>query len=170
MDLRDLDTLLGNLCFAHRMMVASAPLLEFAIPKSEGKLRAYYEKHLEEERGHDLMVKRDLKALGVEDVPQSHRAAQIAGSQYYLIAHDHPALLLGYMHALERESLPLAEVDALSAHHGVQLTALRHHCEHDPQHKLDLEKAIDALPDSLRERVHWNERCVIRFLEESHGY
>ena len=163
----DAKDLVRQMCFCYRMMVASAPLLEFAIPRSDGRLRSYYAKHLDEERGHELMLLADLKAMGVVNVKTSHKAAQIAGSQYYLIAHDHPAMLLGYMLSLEKDSLTLEQVDTLDAHHGVSFTALRHHCEHDPMHKGDLLREIDALEPELRERVLWNEREVSKFISEA---
>lgn len=155
------------LCLSYRTMVASASLLEFAIPRSSGALRDYYEHHLDEERGHDEMLRADLLALGVSEIPVSHQAAQIAGSQYYLIAHDHPALLLGYMHALERESLALELVDELADYHDAPLTALKHHCLHDPLHRADMERVIEGLESGLRERVLWNERCVLRAIESA---
>jgi hypothetical protein len=162
--LHDRQFLCNGLAFVYRMMVASAPLLEFAIPRTEGGLLEYYKQHLEEERGHDLMLLDDLKRLGVEEVPLSHEAAQLAGSQYYLIAHEHPALLLGYMHALERQPMSVEQVDALSRLHGTQLTALRHHAIHDIQHKADLEAQMDVLPLELRAKVLWNEMAVSRLL------
>lgn len=165
MNLYDTKALVRSMCFFYRTMVASAPLLEFAIPKSAGRLRAYYEKHLAEERGHEIMLLADLHGLGVKEVPLSHAAAQIAGSQYYLIAHEDPALLLGYMLAMEKDSLTLSQVDELAVHHGSELTALRHHCEHDPAHKVDLLAEIAALDPSIRDRVVWNERNVSQFLE-----
>lgn len=167
MNLYDTNDLARALIFCYRVMVASAPLLEFAIPRSDGRLRAYYAHHLEEERGHDEMVLADLKALGLTTIPRSHVAAQLAGSQYYLIANEHPALLLGYMLALEKESMTPAQVDALGAHHGFTLTAFRHHCEHDPVHKDDLLREIEALDADLRTLVMWNEGSVSLFLERA---
>lgn len=152
------------LCLVYRMVVASVPLLRFAIERAEGPLLSYYIQHLAEEDGHDEMLKADLLALGVEDIPRNFNAAMIAGAQYYLIAHEHPALLLGYMHALEGGCMSVDEVDRLSALHGVELSALRHHAIHDQQHQADLEAMIATLPDDLRSRVAWNEDCVRKFL------
>jgi hypothetical protein len=159
--LHDRAVLVNGLSFVYRMIVASAPLLEFAIPRAAGGLRKYYEQHLEEERGHDEMLRSDLERLGVEEIPRWHAAAQIAGAQYYLIAHDHPALLLGYMHALERNTMRVEAVDELSAFHGVTLTALRHHAEHDPGHKRDLERMILQCDEELQKRIQWNEENTL---------
>lgn len=162
----DLHVLRANLSFAYRLMVASVPLLQFAIPKAQGSLLEYYKRHLEEESGHDEMLKRDLANLGVVEVPHFYDAAQLAGAQYYLIAHEHPAMLLGYMHALESGTMRVELVDQLSRDHGAELTALRHHAIHDPGHKVDLEEMISSLGEELRSRVLWNEENVKRRLSE----
>lgn len=162
-----MDDLRRVLCFVYRVIVASEALLEFALPLAEGELLDYYRHHLEEERGHEKMLENDLKALGVTDIPRSHRAAQIAGSQYYLLAHDHPALLLGYMHALESNVMKPEQVDELSKHHGVELTALKHHAIHDQWHKQDLERMIAGLNCDLKKLVAWNESNVKALLEET---
>lgn len=169
MNLYDINHIRNAFSFVYRTMVASVPLLSFAISLSDGILKEYYIKHLREESGHDLMLLDDLKRLGVDEVPMFHFAAQFAGSQYYLIAHDHPALLLGYMRALERDSLPLDEIDRLCAHHGTELTALRHHAIHDPQHAADLDAIIASLDAKLQERVLWNERNIRELLMNPRG-
>jgi hypothetical protein len=152
--------LVGTLCFVYRMIVASEPLLELACTKAEGDLLDYYRKHLEEEHAHDEMLKDDLGRLGVQSIPHFHSAAAVAGSQYYFLLHDDPALLLGYMRALESNAMSVASVDSLSARHGTELRALRHHAEHDPGHKADLDAMIAALEPDLRARVEWNEANV----------
>lgn len=162
----DRKALIANLGFIYKVIVASAPLLRFAIERADGDLRDYYKEHLEEETGHDEMLLDDLKRLGVEDFPPDHIAAQLAGSQYYFIAHEHPAMLLGYMHALERNSMRVEDVDSLSALHGAELTALRHHAVHDPGHKEDLERVIAGLDPAMRLRVEWNEVWVKHLLSQ----
>lgn len=165
MDLfHDRQFLVRALCTVYRMMVASAPLLEFAIPRSDGELRRYYLEHLLEETGHDAMLLDDLQRLGIDEVPYSRAAAEIAGAQYYLIAHEHPALLLGYMMALERESPPVEAIDELSSHHGTSLSALRHHAIHDPQHRKDLARLIAAQSRSVQERIKVNEERTLILL------
>lgn len=163
----DLDTVAASLCFTYQTIVASEPLLRFALTRCDGDLKAYYEKHLAEETGHDAMLLDDLKLMGVNQIPRSHVAAQLAGSQYYLLAHDHPALLLGYMHALERNSMSVESVDELSRELGVELRCLRHHAAHDPGHKSDLEAMIAGLDPELRKLVEWNEQCVIGLIEKA---
>lgn len=162
--LDDRDILIKVLCFGYRRMVASAPLLAFAIEHSKGPLKAYYLKHLAEETGHDEMMRDDLARLGVTDIPHSLLAAKICGMQYYLIAHEHPAMLLGYMHACESRTHPAEYVDQLCAIHG-ELTAMRHHAAHDPGHAADLEHQISLLDPELRARVLWNGDQVRKMVE-----
>lgn len=157
MDLYAKDDFVRILAFFYRTMIASVPLLRFASTLSTGPLHDYFVKHIDEERGHEVMQLHDLNALGVSEIPFAHYAAQFAGSQYYLIAHEHPALLLGYMRAMESGVMPAEEVAKLEAHHGIELTCLRHHAIHDPQHSTDLTEMIDALDEPMKARVLWNE-------------
>jgi hypothetical protein len=156
--------LVAGLSFFYRTMLASAPLLELAAAQAQGGLRDYYLRHLEEERGHDEMLRDDLHRLGVGEIDRYHGAAQLAGSQYYLIAHDHPALLLGYMAVLEGNAAPLELVDQLETRHGVELNALRHHAAHDPGHLREIGRQIALLETELRARTWWNARCTADFL------
>lgn len=162
--LTDRAYLIRNLSFVYRMIVASAPLLEFAAERSSGALLDYYLKHLAEEYGHDLMLKNDLFRLGVETVDRHHGAAALAGSQYYLIDHEHPALLLGYMSVLERHQMPQEVVDHLERVHGTELNALRHHSIHDPHHIKDIDAQIEQQSDALQSLIRWNASCTSDFI------
>lgn len=159
--LLDRGFLIDNLCWFYQLMVASAPLLEFAISKlGDNYLREYYSKHLTEEVGHDEMLRNDLLLMGVQDFPRSMSAARLAGSQYYLIAHHHPAMLLGYMQALESRPPKLSLVQELELHHKCTLQALRHHAIHDPHHAAELEIQIVGLPYVLLQDVIANRTAV----------
>lgn len=157
--------LIQNLCFMYRIMVASVPLLEFAIPKAKGRLKDYYRQHLGEEIGHDVMLLADLRALGVNEVPHYYAAAMGAGAQYYLIAHHHPALLLGYMHALESQPLQIGAIKEIEDAHGCALSALRLHSEHDPKHREELAGLIESQPEDLKKAIAWNEQCARDLLQ-----
>jgi hypothetical protein len=161
----DRGDLVKVLCFTYRRMVASEALLRFAIQHAEGELKAWYEQHLVEETGHDKMLLDDLKRLGVVDVPSSFLAAKLCGSQYYYIAHEHPAMLLGYMHAAESRTLPVEYVDYLSAKHGTELTCMRHHSEHDPGHASEIAEQIAKQPADVRLRIYQNEEQLRHLLE-----
>lgn len=160
-DLLNKQFLTANLCWIYRLMVASAPLLEFAlIHCSKGPLFDFYYKHLQEERGHDEMLAQDLVGMGVEKIPVSMSAARLAGSQYYLIAHHHPCMLLGYMQALENQSFSTAMVDELEKAHECKLSCLRHHATHDPEHSADLELQVVSLSPRLLKDVISNRNLT----------
>lgn len=163
--LRDKDYLVRNLCFLQKLIVASAPLLDFAIDYSQGGLRAYYEQHLEEEEGHDEMLEGDLQRLGVDSIPVCYTAATIAGSQYYLVAHEHPAMLLGYMFVLESNPIPLSAVTELEKFYGVWLDSFRHHSQHDAAHAADVTRMIEKCSPQLQTMIWDNARIVKRSLD-----
>lgn len=153
----------SNMSFLHGTMLASEELLRRAIDKSDGELREYFARHLEEERGHLAMQAQDLARLGVDPIPTFPEAAKLAGAQYYYIEHENPALLLGYMAALEGNPLPLEYVDQLEAAYG-PLTCLRHHAIHDRDHGPELRAQIAKL-NGDRARVEAHEAWVKGELE-----
>lgn len=152
-DLSQRSVLIGNMVFLYHVIKASENLLAVAAQQSEGDLKAYLVEHLEEERQHEKWLGEDLSRLGV-DVTKTivpRLAVELAGSQYYLIYHVHPAALLGYMALLEGNPMPLDHVEALEGIHGKEaLTTLRYHTEHDPDHGAELMRIIDEQPEHLR--------------------
>lgn len=158
------DTLIGNLSFIYRMIVASAPLLEFGIKHSEGDLCAYFQRHLAEETGHDEMLRDDLYRLGVKEINRYHAAGALAGAQYYFIAHESPAMLLGYMAVLESASPSSEQVDELEAEHMCELNSLRHHAIHDPDHIKEINAQIALQPEEMQSLIRWNAEQTHKFL------
>jgi hypothetical protein len=156
------ELLKANLVFLHGTMLASEELLRRAIAKSDGALREYFEKHLLEETGHVEMLETDLANLGVTEIIRCPEAAKLAGAQYYYIEHEHPALLLGYMGAMENP-LSLDYVDALEAMYG-PLTCLRHHAFHDIGHSREIAEMIDGLGD-IKMRVFEHKKWVEQELQ-----
>lgn len=152
--------LVSMLCFLHGTMMASEGMLKAAIRKSRGESRAYFAEHLEEESGHVDMLKADLSRLGCTTILKFPVAAQIAGAQYYYIEHEHPSMLLGYMAALECNSLPIERVTQLENIFG-PLTCARHHASHDPHHGAELRRRIDDLPQPLKVRALENEQWTL---------
>lgn len=149
--------LLSVLCFLHGTMTASEELLRTAIRKGDADdLGLYFTQHLAEECGHVEMLEADLARLGVHRILKFPAAAQLAGAQYYYIEHEHPAMLLGYMAALESNGPTSAQLDAIEAVHG-PLKCSRHHVFHDVGHAADLRAQIEALPQPLKMRVLENE-------------
>lgn len=154
-----------KLCFLYRLMVAAVPMLEFAAERSTGRLADYYAKHIAEETGHDTMMADDLARMGVVTIPHYFEAAMLAGAQYYVIAHDDPALLLGYMNVMEKNAPKVADVEQWQRAYGVRLDCLMHHAKVDPWHAEDLAREIAALDDEMRQRVQWNEANVLRMYQ-----
>ncbi len=161
------DDLIRILSFLYGTMKASVPLLDLAFEKASGGLAEYFRHHREEEAGHDDMLRDDLHRLGVENIVIPHSATQCAGSQYYLIHHEGPELLLGYIRVLESSGIDPKEVDRLSTLHGTELTCLKHHAMHDPEHLQDIERMIVSMPDKTRDRIAWNEANTRYMLENA---
>jgi hypothetical protein len=131
---------------------------------SYGSLKIYFHEHLQEETGHLKMVVDDLLRLGVSDPLRFPIAAELAGAQYYYIIHDDPAMLLGYMAALECNPTPLSRVDELEAAYG-PLTSIRHHAEHDIGHGQEIRNQMRLLDSTLRQRVLDNEAWILREIQ-----
>lgn len=166
--LYDRGYMVANLCFLYSIIRASEPLLEMAIRRSDGELRDYYLRHLGEEQKHDEILLDDLMRIGVMPMPY-HAAAQIAGAQYYLLAHDEPESLLGYMLALESFPLSVEEVENIEKHHGFRLDCARVHAENDPAHSAALREQIEKLPQDKRDKVMWNMQCTLSALNVAFG-
>jgi hypothetical protein len=170
-DLGDRKTLVDNLEYMLQLMVASEPLVDLAARQADRagaiRLRDYYLAHADEERGHAAWLDEDLTSVGIH--PQGRMlctsAAELAGSQYYLLMHAHPAAFLGYTAVLECFPLPMSRVDDLEAVHGVSLMrTLRYHAQHDVDHGADLCAELDALPENLHDLVVGNAMNTTRHL------
>lgn len=142
---------------------AAVPLLETARARAVelaagdavcAGMVGYLEKHIEEERYHDIWTLEDLEALGIaraevlERIP-SPRMAALVGAQYYWVLHHHPVAIIGYLAVLEDSPPSLVFIDQLQAHTGFPDAALRMVREHgrfDPEHRADLDRLVDSLP------------------------
>lgn len=162
LELRFLRT---KLCFLYRLMVAAVPLMEFAADRSNGALADYYATHIPEELGHDEMLRADLERMGVTAIPHYFEAAMIAGSQYYLVAHDDPALLLGYIHVMEANAPKVEDIERLQLAYNVRLDCMLHHAKVDAWHVEELKKQYELLPPEMLYRVQWNENNVLRMFK-----
>jgi hypothetical protein len=162
---------------------ASVPLLEWAAeqltrwPRNSFTelLGEYYTLHALEEQGHDRWLLDDLTALGVGDdeaflqLPDRN-IADMVGSQYYLIRHYHPALLLGYIAFCEGNPPPLEAVEALRARSATTpriWRTYRFHAQEDPHHLEELCAVLDEVPlepAPLRQAIVVNAlRCVAAY-------
>ncbi len=137
LNLLDRSVFLANLRFVHGLILASEPLIEEVLQRDMGNvLRDFYEQKLDDEAGHADWLEADLLRLG-ENPGLEWAAAQVAGTQYYLVRHGPPEALLGYMAALECRPMPLDTVSMLEDVYG-PLRTLRYHAEHDREHGAEL--------------------------------
>jgi hypothetical protein len=147
----------------HALIRASVPLMETAAQRSRllppddpsaGLLARYFGTHAEEERGHDDWLLEDLAVMGVQqpggllggDLRDDITA--LAGAQYYLIRHCHPACLLGYIAVLEGCPPDAAVTGRLPALTGWPAPAFRTVAEHaalDLEHQRDLDALLEVL-------------------------
>lgn len=117
-------------------------------------LAAYLAHHLPEETGHDDWLLEDIERLGLcRDLATrpapSTTVATMVGSQYYYIHHYHPAVLLGYIAALEGYPPEIGLVGRAAQATGYPVEAfrtLRRHAHLDIHHRADFDAAFDAMP------------------------
>ncbi len=147
----------------HSVIRCSVPLMKAAAAECEGRaggeplaeeMLAYLTKHIPEETGHDEWVLDDLETLGFrrDDVlaripPAS--AAALAGAQYYWIRHVHPVALLGFIAVLEGTPPDVEFFEGVADRIGLPRRAFSNlllHGKLDPQHRDDLDRALDGLP------------------------
>lgn len=126
-------------------------------------MRAFFLKHLEDERHHAQWLREDL---GNHPVTLHYGAAQLAGMAYYLVRHLHPVALLGYMLALESKPIPMEYVEAVEREHGVSTArTLRLHAEEDPGHADELRTAEAMVPAEWRPLVENTRIQTLKLLE-----
>ena len=147
----------------HSVIRSSVPLMKAAAEECEKRLGKdplaermldYFRHHIPEETGHDDWVLDDLELLGyprkevLKRIPPPSAAA-LAGAQYYWIRHVHPVALLGFIAVLEGTPPDVAFFEATADRIGVPRKAFSNlllHGKLDPQHRDDLDRALDALP------------------------
>lgn len=155
------DFIRQRLAFTLQVITATERLLQEAAVEAEGPLCAYFLDHWDEERDHAKWLAEDLDGF---TVPLDAVAVAMAGSQYYLIKHVHPACLLGYMLALE-DPMPLAAIEELEAIHGKSLLrTLRLHAEIDGGHREEILRQIAAQPPELQALIETNAEQTRRYI------
>lgn len=159
---REVQHFLG---FWLQAMSASERLLdEAAIETDDPELKAYYKAHRLEEQDHAKWLLEDLEG---KTLPIHPLAVAIAGSQYYLIKHVHPAVLLGYMLALENP-MSMADLEELEEKHGPKLLrTIRHHVLADVGHRADLLAMKEKQTAEVIAMINWNTAQTLQYL---HSY
>ena len=158
-DLADKGCMVANLVFMYQVIVASEDLMQQAHDAATNTvLRGYLDSHLPEEHDHAAWLRSDLLTIGID--PEKSKlirsAAELVGTQYYLIQHRNPNALLGYMAVLEGFPFDIELLEQLEVIHGKELLrCLRFHAVHDQEHRVELFRVIDELndPDILQNAV-----------------
>jgi hypothetical protein len=146
----------------HQITRASGPLMEAALDvcrsrkgdSAAAELASYLERHIEEERHHDLWLLEDLGSVGVARTEVLSAAppgavAGMVGAQYYWIHHHDPIALIGYMLMLECNAPTpetIADLKRLSGLSERFFRTHRVHAELDPDHQSDLLDLAVSLP------------------------
>jgi hypothetical protein len=146
----------------HTIIRTTVPLMETAVARArelgQDEVAAgaaeYFERHIEEERDHDLWLLDDLELIGVarEEVLRrvpSATVARLVGAQYYWVLHYHPVALLGYFGVMEGFPPQPELVEELIERTRYPRESFRTFAEHgelDPHHREELDEAIDGLP------------------------
>ena len=139
----------------HQIISASEGMLEEAA-KIDSPCQAYFIEHLEEERGHEKWLAKDIENLGVPPAGMEFLAAALAGTQYYLIKHVTPLALLGYMALLEGYPAGDEQVKTLEALYPDSVATLKYHAVHDREHRAELTKQLDSVPEEFHDIIVWN--------------
>lgn len=177
------------LVMCHGVVRATIPLLEAALARARelaphdaaaAELAAYLGRHVDEERGEDEWLLRDLEATGRDRAevlarPPSALVAGLVGAQYYWTLHAHPVAILGYLAALEGYPPSQALVDELAAATRFGEEAFRTiaaHAERDPGHRDELLAVLDRLEATpaqsalLGLSALWSARLLARAIAE----
>lgn len=148
------------------MAASERLLLEAAVETDDEVLKAYYLEHQKEEADHAKWLAEDLEG---QVLPIQYLATIIAGTQYYLIKHSHPAALLGYLQALENP-ITLEALEALEALHGKKLLrTIRLHVVEDPGHKAEVERMVELQDAPTKELIEWNRLQTLSYLQSYKG-
>jgi hypothetical protein len=160
--------LVAHAILIHQITRASGPLMQAALHACglrhddpvAGGLASYLERHIEEERHHDLWLLEDLESVNIAraevlaDAPPPS-VADMVGAQYYWIHHHDPVALVGYMLMLECNAPTPATIADLQRRSGLPESFFRTHRVHaelDPDHQSDLLDLATSLPLSQAQR------------------
>jgi hypothetical protein len=116
-------------------------------------LAAYLQVHLAEERGHDLWLLDDIRALGLEEqeilrTQPCTAVVDLVGAQYFWMMHVHPVAIMGYLILMEGYAPLKEQLDQIRIRSGAPADAFRclvRHADDDPGHLADLNQILDGM-------------------------
>lgn len=125
--------------------------------------------HASEEKGHEMMLLNDLKALGYQlsHFPELSETRMFWEPQFYKIVHNDPLSLMGYIMALEAvatEQCPRIKTILQKHYPEAAYQFIKVHGEDDPEHVQKACQLIASLPPERRKWVEENfEQSVVSF-------
>ena len=128
----------------------------------DAKYFTRYINHITEEKGHDLIAKKDLEALGfsINEFPELPITKMLWESQYYKIQHVDPLSLMGYILPLEvmsAQTFPVFLKNLREMYDEKSVRFVRIHAEEDPDH---VKKAFDVINELSEYRIKDIEKNV----------
>lgn len=147
-----------------RLLAAGAARL----PVSRDVQHIRFINHCQEEKHHEVLIQRDLEALGfsVEDIPELPMTAQLYQSQFYLIEHHDPVALFGnifYMEGMSLSSGPGVYERTRKAFGDKATTFLKVHVSNDIGHMEKAKAVLRTLTEpqlDLVERSLWQTVAI----------
>jgi uncharacterized ferritin-like protein (DUF455 family) len=163
---RDKESYAQFLAQVYYYVCHSTRLLGFAAARFttvEEKFHRRFMEHAAEEKGHQFLAEKDLKALGysLAAFPEHPATSLFYESQYYKIEFQDPMALLGYILVLEGISVKKGAYinQVVQKAFGKQASTFMHvHSSDDPDH---LEKAfalIEGMDEKRKEIIRQNIR------------
>jgi hypothetical protein len=154
----------------HYFVCHSTRLLALAASRfgrSDEELHFRFAEHIGEERGHEHMATRDLKALGFkladyDELPETQAFYQ---SQYYWIEHVDPIAFFGYILCLEAFSVNSGirlYKEALAAFGDRATVFMKVHTEEDVDHLGKAVRLVEGLSPEKQQIVLKNFRLSCR--------
>lgn len=127
--------------------------------------------HAREEKGHELILLSDLKALNIGNIswPEFHPTALLYQSQYYIIDHENPMIFFGYILGLEALADRFGKLtcEKLENYHGKNATNfIRLHAIEDQKHTKEAIEKINLLPKELSALVATNLERTLLFYSQ----
>jgi pyrroloquinoline quinone (PQQ) biosynthesis protein C len=147
-------------------------------PMDQYALHNRFIDHAKEERGHEVLLLRDLKALGrtIEEIPELAPTAALYKTQYFWIEHRSTDAFMGWVIMLEGYAANYGPgvLKRVVQAHGKEATVFwKVHAEEDQDHIEKALKQITQLPAQHRDETILNfQHCAYYYqmmLKESAG-
>jgi thiaminase len=151
----------------HSTRLLAAAAARFPTDEAGDLLHHRFAKHMAEEKKHELLCLHDLKALdfplgAFSELPTTR---MFYASQYFEVEHEDPTALFGYILVLEVTSVReggWVRARVGEAHGEKAAAFVTLHAEEDVAHVEKAVRALDAVTEAQKERVHRTMRQTAR--------